>query len=65
MDEFAEISFRANDLGRWLKGKLAIHGDLVAVTAPDGRVKTAHIGGSKPEGVARLLLRELHIESPR
>jgi hypothetical protein len=38
---------------------------LITVTARDGRTKSAQLGGSSPELVARLLLLELDREKPK
>jgi hypothetical protein len=42
-----------------------IEDGLLTVTAPDGRTKSAQLGGSSPELVARLLLLELDREKPK
>jgi hypothetical protein len=39
-----------------------VQGRLVTVTVPDGRKKSAQIGGNTPETVARLLTLELYRE---
>jgi hypothetical protein len=43
---------------------MRIEDGLLTVTAPDGRTKSAQLGGNSPEGIARLLLLQLEREKP-
>ena len=60
-----EIQFRGGTPKKWHSGKMNIEDGLVTVTAPDGRTKSAQLGGSSPELVARRLLLELDREKPK
>ena len=64
MGDDIEIHFRGGKPKKWHSGTFAIHGDLITVTSPDGRKKTAQMGGTSPELMARLLLLELEREKP-
>ena len=45
--------------GKELRGQMRVANGLVTVTTPDGRQKSTQIGGSPPESIARMMLREL------
>jgi len=60
--ENIEIQFRGGNPKRWHSGTMRIEGGLLTVTAPDGRTKSAQLGGSSPETMARLLLLDLERE---
>jgi hypothetical protein len=62
MGDDIEIGFRGGNPKRWHSGTIRIEDGLLTVTAPDGRTKSAQLGGSSPELVARLLLLELERE---
>jgi len=51
-----EISFYSELLGKQISGTYALFGRTVTVTAPDGRQKSAPLGGGHPEILARLAL---------
>ena len=55
-----EFRFRANK--KLFYCQMKVQGRLVIVTVPDGRKKSAQIGGNTPETVARLLTLELYRE---
>jgi hypothetical protein len=65
MGDGIEIQFRGGTPKKWHSGTMKIDDGLVTVTAPDGRTKSAQLGGSSPELVARLLLLELDREKPK
>ena len=46
--ENIEIQFRGSNPKRWHAGTMKIEGGLLTVTAPDGRTKSAQLGGSSP-----------------
>lgn len=54
-----DIQFRGGKPKKWHSGTMRIDDGLITVTARDGRTKSAQLGGSSPELVARLLLLEL------
>ncbi len=54
-----EIQFRGGKPKKWHSGTMRIEDGLITVIARDGRTKSAQLGGSSPELVARLLLLEL------
>ena len=62
MGDDIEIHFRGGIPKEWHSGTFSIDGDLITVTATDGR-KT-QINRSSSELVARLLLLELDREKP-
>jgi hypothetical protein len=45
--------------GRPLRGRMSVHDGAVRVTAPDGRWKATQVGGSPPQALAKLMLREM------
>ena len=55
-----EFRFRANK--KLFYCQMKVQGCLVTVTVPDGRKKSAQIGGNTPETVAHLLTLELYRE---
>ena len=65
MTDDIEIRFRGGEPKRWHSGKMRIEEGVVMVTAPDSRSKSAQLGGSSPELVARRLLLELEREKPK
>lgn len=65
MDDDIEIQFRGGNPKKWHSGKMNIEDGLLTVTAPDGSTKSAQLGGSSPELMARLLLLELDREKPK
>ena len=62
MNRETEFRFRANR--KLFSCQMRVQGRLVTVTVPDGRKKSAQIGGNTPETVARLLALELYREKP-
>jgi hypothetical protein len=62
MGDDIEIQFRGGKPKKWHSGKMRIEDGLVTVTAPDGRTKSAQLGGSSPETMAHLLLLDLERE---
>jgi YD repeat-containing protein len=40
----------------------SVFGNIISVTAPDGRKKRTHLGGVTPESMAKILARELEEE---
>jgi hypothetical protein len=64
MGDDIEIHFRGGIPKEWHSGTFSIDGDLITVTATDGRKKSAQINRSSSELVARLLLLELDREKP-
>ena len=62
MGDDIEFQFRGGKPKTWHSGKMRIEDGLVTVTAPDGRTKSAQLGGSSPETMARLLLLDLERE---
>ena len=58
-----EISFYSEQLGKQISGTYALSGRMVTVTAADGRQKSAPLGGSNPELLARLALIELEAKN--
>jgi hypothetical protein len=62
MGDDIEIQFRGGNPKKWHSGKMRIEDGLVTVTAPDGRTKSAQLGGRSPETMARLLLLDLERE---
>ena len=65
MGDDIEIQFRGGNPKKWHSGTMRIEGDLLTVTARDGRTMSAQLGGRSPEFVARLLLLELDREKPK
>jgi hypothetical protein len=65
MGDDIKIEFRGGNPKRWHSGIMRIEDGLLTVTAPDGHTKSAQLGGSSPELVARLLLLELDREKPK
>jgi hypothetical protein len=65
MGDEIEIQFRGGNPKKCHSGKMRIDDGLITVTARDGRTKSAQLGGSSPELVARLLLLELDRENPK
>jgi uncharacterized protein Veg len=57
-----EISFYSLRFGRQMTGVYSVIGDMITVTAPDGRQETTHLGGSLPESLARMMLIELELK---
>ena len=49
MGDGIEIKSRGGNPKRWHSGKMRIEDGVVTVTAPDGRTKSAQLGGSSPE----------------
>jgi hypothetical protein len=45
--------------GRPLRGRMSVHDRVVSVTTPDGRRKSALIGGTLPHTLAWLMLVEM------
>jgi hypothetical protein len=64
MGDDIEIEFRGGNPKKWHSGTMRIEDGLLTVTAPDGRTKSAQLGGNSPEGIARLLLLQLEREKP-
>ncbi len=62
MGDDIEIKFRGGNPKKWHSGNMKIEDGLVTVTAPDGRTRSAQLGGSSPETMARLLLLDLERE---
>ncbi len=62
MGDDIEIQFRGGNPKKRYSGKMRIEDGLVTVTVPDGRSKSAQLGGSSPETMARLLLLDLERE---
>jgi hypothetical protein len=60
-----DIEIQFGNPKKWHSGKMNIEDGLLTVTAADGRTKSAQLGGSSPELVARLLLLELDREKPK
>ena len=56
MGDDIEIHLRGGKPKKWHSGKTRIEDGPVTVTAPDGRTKSAQLGGKSPELMARLLL---------
>jgi hypothetical protein len=54
-----KISFYSQRLGKRISGAYSISGRMLIVTSSDGRQKSAPLGGSSPEVLARLTLLEL------
>jgi hypothetical protein len=54
-----KISFYSERLGKKISGVYSISGRMLTVTSSDGRQKSAPLGGSDPEILARLTLIEL------
>jgi len=54
-----EISFFSDRLGRKISGSYSLFGRMLTVTTPDGRQKSAPLGSTNPEIIARLTLIEL------
>jgi hypothetical protein len=54
-----KISFYSERLGKKISGVYSISGRMLTVTSSDGRQKSAPLGGSNPETLARLTLIEL------
>jgi hypothetical protein len=54
-----EIQFRGGNPKEWHSGTFATDGDLITVTAPDDRKKSAQIRRTSPELMERLLRLEL------
>ena len=65
MGDKIEIQFRGGNPKKWHSGTMKIDDGLITVTTCDGRTKSAQLGGSSPELVARLLLLELDREKPK
>ena len=65
MGDDIEIQFRGGTPKKWHSGTMKIDDGLITVTARDGRTKSAQLGGSSPELVARLLLLELDREKSK
>jgi hypothetical protein len=63
-DDISIFQFRDSTPKKWRSGKMKVEGGLLTVTAPDGRGKSALLGGKSPEKVARLLLLDLEREKP-
>ncbi len=59
-----DISFYSERLRKQISGTYARSGRMLTVTTSDGRQKTAPLGGSKPETLARLVLIDLENEFP-
>ena len=59
MGDDIEIQFRGGKPKKWHSGSMRIADGLLTVTARDGRTKSAQLGASSPDLVARLLLLEL------
>ena len=57
-----KIQFRGGTPKKWHLGTMEIYNGWITVTATDGRTKSAQLGSSSPELVARLLLLELDRE---
>ena len=64
MGDDIEIQFRGGTRKSGIRVD-EIDDGLITVTARDGRTKSAQLGGSSPELVARLLLLELDREKPK
>jgi hypothetical protein len=60
-----ELIFRDRELDKLLRGKFRVDRGLVTVTAPDGRQKTAQLGGTTADTMARLMLHEMNCEQTR
>jgi hypothetical protein len=60
-----QISFYSERLGKQISGTYSLSGRMLIVTSLDGRQKTAPLGGSKPEILARLALTELELKNSR
>lgn len=58
MGDDIEIQFRGGNPKKWHSGKMRIEDGLVTVTAPDGRTKSAQLGGNSP----RTILLSLDLE---
>jgi len=54
-----EISFFSERLGRKISGSYSLFGRMLTVTTADGRQKSAPLGGTNPEILARLTLLDL------
>jgi YD repeat-containing protein len=59
----------ANDEGETERNNVtytwSVFGNIIAVTAPDGRSKRTHLGGVTPASMAKILARELDAETPK
>jgi hypothetical protein len=44
-------------------GICSVFGDMITVTAPEGRQETTQLGGSSPESLARMMLIELEMQT--
>jgi hypothetical protein len=64
MGDDIEIQFQGGTPKKWHTGKMRIESGLITATAPDGRTKSAQLGGNSPEILARLLLLELERQKP-
>ena len=58
-----DIAFYSVRMGRQIAGTWSLFGGNLTVTASDGRQKTARLGSSLPESLARLMLIELEMAS--
>jgi hypothetical protein len=56
------MSFYSERLGKQISGIYSIAGRTLIVISSDGRRKSAPLGGSKPELLARLTLIELEAQ---
>jgi YD repeat-containing protein len=59
----------ANDEGEIERNNVtytwSVFGNMIAVTAPDGRSKRTHLGGITSASMAKILARELEAETPK
>jgi len=58
-----DISFYSLGLARQITGNWSLFGEMLTVTAWDGRQKTTQLGGSSPESLAHLMLVELEMQT--
>jgi hypothetical protein len=50
MSKDTKISFRADDLGKWLSGIFTVERGIITVRSADGRTKTTQVGnGARDE----------------
>jgi hypothetical protein len=73
-DQVDVVTTRSSPMGTYMRGEISrrgityvwsVFGNIIIVTAPDGCQKKTHLGGVRPESMAKILARELEEEKPK